>query len=59
MPLNLMSWGVVVVGSGAVEQRSNKLHFCPFFGGFNSSFYIKHSIQLCMYIEYTEFKLTL
>jgi hypothetical protein len=30
VPPNLMSWGVVVVGSGAVEQRSSKLCFALF-----------------------------
>jgi hypothetical protein len=59
VPPNLMSWGVVVVGSGAVEQRSSKLCFALFFGGFNLSSYVKRSIQLCMYVEYTKFELTL
>jgi hypothetical protein len=59
IPPNLMSWGmVVVVGGGgrAAEKRASCWHF---FCSFNLNSYVEHSVQVCKYVEYTKFKLTL
>ncbi len=58
IPPNLMSWGMVVVVGGAAERRRSKLRFA-LFCSFNLNSYVEHSIQVCKYIEYTKFELTL
>ncbi len=59
IPPNSMSWGMVVVvggGNGAAEKQAS---FCPFFCSFNLNSYVECSIQVCKYVEYTIFELTL
>ncbi len=69
IPPKLMSWGMVIDGGGGGGGAGavGKKHCCSgetsfvlsFFCSFNLNSYVERGIQVCKYIEYTKFELTL
>ncbi len=59
IPPTSMSWGMVVVVGGGWWSGKEMSFVLPFFCSFNFNSYVKCSIQVCKYVEYTKFELTL